>query len=192
MQAKPANTAVVWGEKLRKVADHRDRQAFNALFKHYAPQIKSYGLTTNGISGVQAFADELVQECMIKIWHNAAHFNPSKANANTWVFTIVRNTRIDLLRRGARHRADLDADDVWLAADPGHGEPVIALEQQQAIDAIRQNLGKLPVPQNQVLAKVYLEGKTHSEVAAELELPLGTIKSRIRLALGKLKLLLDA
>ena len=110
----------------------------------------------------------------------------------TWVFAIVRNTRIDLLRRGARHRADLDADDVWLEAEPGDGEPVTALEQRQAVTTIRENLGKLPVQQSQVLAKVYLEGKTHTEVAAELDLPLGTVKSRVRLALAKLRVLLDA
>lgn len=188
MQAQTTANHNPWSDVLTKIGEDRDRQAFAALFKHYAPQIKSYGLSTNGVPGLQAFADELVQETMIKVWRNAARFDPGKANATTWVFSIARNARIDLLRRGARHKTDLDADDVWLEAEDG--EPVASLQQKRTAELIRESIGQLPIEQSQVLAKVYLEGKSHSEVSAELDLPLGTVKSRVRLALAKMKLLI--
>ena len=177
-----------WAGCLRQVAQ-QDRQAFALLFKHYAPQIKSFGLSTNGVPGLDAFADELVQETMIKIWRNADKFDRQKAGATTWIFTIARNARIDILRRNTRHKADIDADDLWLESEDA--VPYEELEQRRNVTAIREAIGKLPVEQAQAIGKVYLEGKSHSEVAEELQLPLGTIKSRVRLALGKMKLLVS-
>jgi len=177
-----------WASTLLKIARDRDRQAFAAAFRHFAPQIKSYGLSTAGMAGLQAFADELVQETMLKVWRNAAKFDPAKASATTWVFTIARNARIDLIRRGAKHRADIDSDDLWLESD--EGEPCDQLEQKRNAAAVRAAISKLPIEQAQIIGKVYLEGKSHSEVAAELALPLGTVKSRVRLALSKMKLLI--
>lgn len=184
---KASEEADPWAARLVEIAATGDQQAFAAVFEHYAPQIKSYGLSTGGVNGLQAFADELVQETMIKVWRNAAKYDPSKAGATTWIFTIARNARIDLLRRGARHKADVDADDLWLESEDD--APVDALESRRTVATIRAAIGKLPIEQSQVIGKVYLEGKSHSEVAAELQLPLGTVKSRVRLALGKMKLL---
>lgn len=179
-----------WSDLLTRVGQQQDRRAFERLFSHYAPQIKAYGLSTAGTPGLQAFADELVQETMLKVWRRASVFDASRANATTWIFTVARNARIDLLRRGARHKSDMDADDVWLEAE-SHEQPEHIDEVTRVGDDVRAALGNLPIEQSQVLGKVYLEGKSHSEVADELDLPLGTVKSRVRLALNKMKLLVN-
>jgi RNA polymerase sigma-70 factor (ECF subfamily) len=180
----------MWSHKLALIGADQDRRLFAELFNHFAPRIKAYGLSTQGIPGTGAFAEELVQETMIRVWRRAATFDAAKASATTWIFTIARNARIDLLRRSSKHNSDIDADDVWLEAEPEQ-QPVLQLEAHRNITAIREAIGQLPVEQSQVLAKVYLEGKPHSEVALELNLPLGTVKSRVRLALSKMKLLVS-
>lgn len=179
-----------WTDKLTAVADQRDRGAFAELFHHFAPQIKAYGLSTSNAQGLQQFAEELTQEVMIKVWQRAHQFDRAKAGASTWIFSIARNARIDLLRRQARHRGDLDADDVWLEAE--YGEPIGEFQRKRAERLVHAGLRELPTEQSQVIGKVYLEGKSHSEVAEELDLPLGTVKSRVRLALQKLKVTIGA
>lgn len=180
-----------WSALLFRVAKDGDRNAYVELFHHFAPQIKAYGLSTQGVPGVSAFADELVQETMVKVWKRAEAFDPRRAAASTWIFAIARNARIDLLRRGARHMSHLDADDVWLEAEEVDSAPDYHTEADRTRSSIRAAMKQLPPEQSQVLAKVYLEGKSHSEVAAEMELPLGTVKSRVRLALKKMQLLVQ-
>ncbi|MEH6549203.1 MAG: sigma-70 family RNA polymerase sigma factor [Pseudomonadales bacterium] len=189
MEAKDTSTPD-WAEHLAAIAFHQDREAFARLFKHYAPKLKSYALSTatSGVSLAQ-FSDELVQEVMVKVWQRAVQFDSSKAGATTWIFTIARNTRIDLLRRQNRHSNHMDADDVWLEAHDG--DPDTEFQQKRTHQVVREAVSQLPVEQSQVIAKVYLEGKSHSEVAEELGLPLGTVKSRVRLAMGKMKVLLE-
>lgn len=179
----------MWTELLTGLGKRQDKRDFVALFNHFAPQIKAYGLSTQATPGLHAFAEELVQETMIRVWRRASTFDASKASATTWIFTIARNARIDLLRRGAKHKSDVDADDVWLEAEEDQ-QPVEELEAERDRVRVREAISQLPVEQAQVLAKVYLEGKPHSEVALELNLPLGTVKSRVRLALNKMKLLI--
>lgn len=183
-------TADPWTDKLTAVADRRDRDAYAELFQHFAPLIKAYGLSTSNAQGLQQFAEELTQEVMIKVWQRAHLFDRSKASASTWIFSIARNTRIDLLRRQARHRGDLDADDIWIEAE--YGEPVSEFQRKRVERIVHEGLRQLPMEQSQVIGKVYLEGKSHSEVADELDLPLGTVKSRVRLALQKLKVTIGA
>ncbi len=183
-----ASDREMWTELLAGLGKRHDRQDFIALFNHFAPQIKAYGLSTQATPGLHAFAEELVQETMIRVWRRASTFDASKASATTWIFTIARNARIDLLRRGAKHKSDVDADDVWLEAEADQ-QPVEELEADRNRRLVREAISQLPIEQSQVLAKVYLEGKPHSEVARELNLPLGTVKSRVRLALNKMKLL---
>ena len=107
-----ASDRELWSATLTTVGAKQDRQAFGSVFEHFAPQIKAFGLSTQATPGVHAFAEELVQETMIRVWRRASTFDGSKASATTWIFTIARNARIDLLRRGARHKSDVDADDV--------------------------------------------------------------------------------
>jgi RNA polymerase sigma-70 factor (ECF subfamily) len=178
-----------WTLRLQAVARDRDRQAYGELFRHFAPLLKSFALSTPGMSS-NALAEELVQEVMLKIWNRASTFDASKASATTWIYTLARNCRIDLLRRKYRVQEEVDVDDLWdVGTDPE--ELSDDLYQKRIEVDVRESLRALPPEQRQIIAKVYMEGKSHSEVAEELSLPLGTVKSRIRLAMSKLKVMLQ-
>jgi len=177
-----------WSQCLRAIAKHRDRAAFACIFKQFAPLIKAFALSGSTLSANHA--DELVQEVMLKVWQKADGFNPDKASASTWVYTIARNCRTDLYRRLQKFDTPLSADDVSL--DQDGEEPAVMLHQRRTRDRIRAMMDTLPADQAHILAKVYMEGKSHSEAAAELDLPLGTVKSRVRLAIQKLQGLMQA
>jgi RNA polymerase sigma-70 factor (ECF subfamily) len=134
-------------------------------------------------------AEEITQEVLIKVWNKAATFNPAKASVNTWIFTIARNTRIDFIRRNDRNNREIDIEDIWHDAESP--EPLVDMQQRRAEQVIKQAMATLPEEQVQVLYKAFMEGKSHNEVAEELSLPLGTVKSRIRLALNKMQILID-
>ena len=136
-----------------------------------------------------AHADELVQEVMIKVWQKAGGFNPHKAAASTWIYTIARNCRTDMFRRLQKFDTPLSADDIW--PDDVEDAPLVAVQQRRDAERIRAMMKELPHEQAQILAKVYMEGKSHSEVAEELDLPLGTVKSRVRLAMQKLQVMVE-
>lgn len=178
-----------WTLRLQSVARDRDRQAYGELFRHFAPLLKSFALSTPGMSS-NALAEELVQEVMLKIWNRASTFDAAKASATTWIYTLARNCRIDLLRRKYRVQEEVDVDDLW---DVGTDPELLSddLYQKRIEVDVRESLRALPPEQRQIIAKVYMEGKSHSEVAEELSLPLGTVKSRIRLAMSKLKVMLQ-
>ena len=178
-----------WTLRLQAVARDRDRQSYGELFRHFAPLLKSFALSTPGMSS-NALAEELVQEVMLKIWNRASTFDAAKASATTWIYTLARNCRIDLLRRKFRVQEEVDVDDLWdVGTDPE--ELSDDLYQKRIEVDVRESLRALPPEQRQIIAKVYMEGKSHSEVAEELSLPLGTVKSRIRLAMSKLKVMLQ-
>jgi RNA polymerase sigma-70 factor (ECF subfamily) len=155
---------------IEAIAQRRDRTAFAALFAHFAPRIKAWMLRAG--SNPTA-AEELTQETMLAVWQKARLFDPARAGASTWVFTIARNLRIDALRR-ERHPSDLVQADL-----------VLALSQQEV--RIRAALGVLPPEQADVIRKAFFEDKVHSEIEQELGIPLGTVKSRLRLALARLR-----
>lgn len=190
-----------WAECLARVAGHRDMQAFRALFEHFAPLIRSFAWKVPGLGQPDTFAEELVQETMLKVWTRATTFDPRLASPGTWIFTIARNMRIDLLRKQARHvvntislhrdedSGDIDIEEIWFEDE--HSDVFNHLAQQRSSRMIHEALQTLPQEQAFILQKVYMEDKSHSEVAAELGLPLGTVKSRVRLALNKLKLVVD-
>ncbi|NIB43062.1 sigma-70 family RNA polymerase sigma factor [Pseudomaricurvus alkylphenolicus] len=170
------------------VARDRDQQAFSQLFEHYAPLIRAYSLARE--PGAYLVADELVQEVLVKLWNKAHLYNSAKANANTWIFTLARNCRIDYLRRNGRYATEVDPEDLYDSLEDDSADPFEATQQKKTAQKVREGLKQLPVEQSQVLAKVYLEGKTQQETAGELNLPLGTVKSRVRLALQKLEILI--
>jgi RNA polymerase sigma-70 factor (ECF subfamily) len=178
-----------WRNCLRLVAQ-QDRQAFGRLFQHFAPQIKAFGLSTIIPDRSGQFADELVQEVMITVWYKAASYDAGKASAATWIFTIARNKRIDLLRKLKRHGGMLDIDDVWPLEDEA-ANPFQQLQQRTVEQRVRESLQGLPAPQREAIALAFIEGKSHSEIAETLHLPLGTVKSRIRLAMQRLQLVLE-
>ncbi|WP_439133346.1 sigma-70 family RNA polymerase sigma factor [Pseudomaricurvus sp.] len=171
-----------------QIATVRDREAFSRLFEHYAPLLKSYSLAKE--PGAYLVADELVQEVLIKVWNKAHLYDATKANPNTWIFTLARNCRIDYLRRNGRYANEVTSEEIFDQIEDTQSGPFEQTQQRKTAQQIHSGLKTLPNEQSQVLRKVYLEGKTQQEAAAELSLPLGTVKSRIRLALQKLEILI--
>ena len=178
-------------EKLRdciaRVADHRDKAAFSILFDHYAPLIRAYSLARD--PGANLVADELAQEVMIRIWLKAGSYNSQLANINTWIYTLARNCRIDYFRRNGRFVSEIDPTEIFNNMEDEGPSPFQLAHQSRLEDNIRAGLEKLPREQSEILTKVYLEGKSHQQTSEELKLPLGTVKSRVRLAIKKLKVL---
>jgi RNA polymerase sigma factor (sigma-70 family) len=176
-----------WSECIALIASNQDRAAFTRLFRHFAPLMKAFALSGSTLSANHA--DELVQEVMLKVWQKAAAFNAEKASASTWIYTIARNCRTDLFRRLQKFDTPLSAEDV--SGSEESEEAFVLLHQKRSRDRVRTLMKELPHDQAQILGKVYMEGKSHSEVAGELDLPLGTVKSRVRLALQKLQIQLE-
>ncbi len=160
------------------IALRRDRAAFAALFRFFAPRVKAWMLRAGA---APALAEELAQETMLAVWQKAALFDPEKAGASTWIFTIARNQRVDRLRRD-RHPSELMADEPPEPARPDR----IAIAAQ-AEGRIRAAMHALPPDQRTVVRKAFFEDKPHAAIEQELGIPLGTVKSRLRLAVGRLR-----
>ena len=169
---------------LAAVARDRDRAAFQALFDHFAPRVKAY-LMRLGASAAQA--EDVAQEAMLSLWRKAHLFDPAKASVGTWVFTIARNLRIDAIRR--EKRPELDPADPMLVPDAEQGaqDGLEAAEQETRLRAALRNL---PPDQIRVVELSFFADKPHSQIAVELEIPLGTVKSRLRLAMLRLRSLM--
>jgi len=165
---------------LSKVAAHGDRAAFADLFDRFAPRIRAYYLR-GGCPA--AHADELVQEAMLAVWRKAGQFDPGRANAAAWIYAIARNLRIDALRRRQEPTVEVEAPD-RASEEPGPDERLCGA---QAALILRQALQDLPPEQVQVIRAAYFDDLPHSEIAAALGLPLGTVKSRLRLGLQRLR-----
>jgi RNA polymerase sigma-70 factor (ECF subfamily) len=165
---------------IQAIARDRDRAAFAALFRHFGARIKAY-LLRQGCDA--ATAEELVQETMVSVWRRADSFDPALAGASTWVFTIARNKRIDRLRR--ERRPELDPDDPSLAGDEAGVEA--AAIGRQGSERLRRAVSRLPQEQAELIRLAFFEDNPHSAIAARLGLPLGTVKSRLRLALARLR-----
>lgn len=169
------------GDLITAVGRTQDRNAFRILFQHFAPRLKAFIIRQGTDAGM---AEEVVQETFVNMWRRAAQFQPEKASASTWMFTIARNMRIDLLRKARRPVPDVH--DLAFISEP----PLRADEtHDRAMDAerLRATLTGLPQEQQTVLQKVFFEGKPHTQVAEELGIPLGTVKSRIRLAVRRIR-----
>ena len=170
---------------IRAVAETADRPSFAALFRHFAPRIKGY-LVRTGTD--EALAEELAQETMVALWRRAARFDPARAQVSTWLYTIARNLRIDHHRR--RADATAEAPDDW---DPeqqpadAHLTPDELLHAAQRERGVLQALAALPPEQAQVLQLAFFEEHPHGRIAEVLGIPLGTVKSRIRLAVTHLR-----
>lgn len=167
---------------LRRVADTGDKAAFARLFDHFAPRVKAYLLRLGADDGM---AEEILQDVMLSLWRRAGRFDPALASVGTWVFTIARNKRIDALRR-SRH-PDIDPDDPALVPDTRVEGADLLMETAQSGERLRRALTELPADQADLLKMAYFQDKTHRAIADETSLPLGTVKSRIRLALGRLR-----
>lgn len=180
-----------WSRLLEQVGQARDEQAFAQLFAHFAPLIKGFCLGNLNSSFPADAADEVVQEVMFKVWQKAPGYDSSKAAASTWIYTVMRNCRIDLMRRNKRTPADsggIEIDDIWDEVDDD--QAFVYLQQASNEAIIDKSFVQLPPEQRQVLTQVYMQGKTHQQIANETGLPLGTVKSRVRIGLKKMQSLI--
>jgi len=178
----------LWSTLLVEVGSTQDRRAFAQLFEHFAPLLKSFAQASRQDGWFPGLAEDLVQEVMIKVWQKAGGYDPTKASATTWIYTVARNCRIDMLRRKCNtQHLPLENEDFW--HEPDEETPVSLFRQKKTEEQVRKSLGQLPREQDEILRKVYLEGKSHAEASNELGLPLGTVKSRVRLGLQKLQIL---
>ena len=176
-QATPERFAIL----AARVASGRDRTAFAELYDHFAPRILGY-LLRLGLD--RGSAEELTQEVMVVLWQKANLFDPSKSSLSTWLFRVARNRRIDAQRRD--RSGLIDPDDPFF--HPAASEPA-----DQTVDAgrrderIRSAMADLPEEQRSLVKLAFFDGLSHSEIATKTDLPLGTVKSRIRLAFARLR-----
>src|SRR5271157_1601285 len=178
-----------WAEKIRAIATRQDRVAFAEIFNHFAPRVKAF-LRKAGASEAQA--EEIAQEAMLSVWRKAALFNPMVSGVATWIFTIARNLRIDAIRRERRGgairvdevEAEYEVDEAPLA------DVRIVAAQSEA--RVREALAALPRDQLTVIQMSFFEEQAQAEIARTLQIPLGTVKSRVRLAMKRLRGLLEA
>jgi RNA polymerase sigma factor (sigma-70 family) len=172
-----------WADMVARVRDHRDKAAFAALFRHFAPRVKAF-LMKSGAT--ETLAEECAQDVMATLWQKAGMFDPARASVATWVFTIARNRRIDALRKARRPEPE---ELTWgPEAEPDQAD---AYEAQQDTERLGAAISQLPQKQRELIERAYFGDLSHSEIAAETGLPLGTIKSRIRLALDRLRHQMD-
>lgn len=179
--APSTNSAATLAALVVDVAERRDRDAFARLFRHFAPRVKAYVMR---LGTDPAAAEDLAQDVMLTVWRRAAQFDRTKASLSTWIFTIARNRRIDVLRR--ERRPELDPNDPALVREPEApaDEMIDTAERHQLL---RQAVTTLPKEQAELLRVAYFEDQSHSKIAERFGLPLGTVKSRLRLALAKLR-----
>ena len=174
-----SNDKKLWAELIKKVETLKDISAFEELFNHFAPRVKAF-LMKSGAD--PQMAEECSQEVMATVWRKAHLFDPSRASASTWIFTIARNKKIDAIRKQNRPEPEQLYPDLDYEPDQ---ESVVELQQET--ERLTLALGELPEKQRVLVEKAYLGELSHSEIAEITGLPLGTIKSRIRLALEKLR-----
>jgi RNA polymerase sigma-70 factor (ECF subfamily) len=166
---------------LSSIAENADKEAFKCLFDYIAPRLKSFVM---GQGTDLQLAEEVVQETMVKVWRKSHQFDVTKASASTWIFTIARNMRIDLLRKA--NRPEPDYNDPVFIPDQVPQVPEI-MDRNQEAEELNKLISTLPIEQREVLNLAYFEDMTHSEITGQLNIPLGTVKSRIRLALKRIR-----
>ena len=174
-----------WDELLVRVGRDRDKSAFAELFDYFAPRVKSFLLR---FGTDMSMAEEIAQEAMIMVWRRAETYDPRQSAASTWIFTIARNKRIDRLRRENRPLPDM-TDPAVMPESIETGEIQVARMQQEK--KIRHALKNLPEEQAKMIFSAYYEEKSHREIAEESGVALGTVKSRIRLALNRMRAQID-
>ncbi|WP_246658287.1 sigma-70 family RNA polymerase sigma factor [Rhizobium sp. FKY42] len=170
---------------LTRIGQQRDVDAFETLFRHYGPRVRSFmAMKTRDTQ----LAEELMQETMMAVWNKAVQFDPARGNVSAWIFTIARNQRIDAFRR---KRPMFDENDPAFVKDdvlPADLE----LEERQDAELLRKAMETLPPEQLDVIKRAFFDEASHSTIAQDMGIPLGTVKSRIRLAFEKLRSTLEA
>lgn len=172
-------------ELLRRIAADRDKAALAGLFGQFAPRLKSMMLKQGA---GEALAEDLVQETLLTVWRKAQLYSPQRGTAATWIFTIARNLRIDQVRRQSNKPYE-DLDQVELASDAPLGSALV--EENQMVARVTKALALLPAEQREVVQLSYIQDLAHAEIAAKVGIPLGTVKSRLRLAYERLRPMLE-
>ena len=177
-----------WAQLIGAVGARQDRAAFSQLFEHFAPRVKAF-MRRSGMN--DGAAEELAQETLIAVWRKAALFDPASTRPSAWIFTIARNLRIDALRRERRTASNdtSDIDSEFLLDESPHADAVVATAQTDS--RVRAALAELSEDQRRVVELSFYQEMAHAEIADELGIPLGTVKSRLRLAMNKLRGILD-
>jgi len=170
---------------IHAIATRGDRAAFTALFARFAPRVKGY-LLQRGLDG--AVAEELAQEVLLIVWRRAAQFDPARASAAAWIFTIARNLRIDAARR--THFALPPSDPADEPPEVPPADAILAAEERGT--RVRAALAALPAEQADVVRLAFFDDRPHADIERVLGIPLGTVKSRLRLAMSRLRALLEA
>jgi RNA polymerase sigma-70 factor, ECF subfamily len=170
-----------FAEHLRAIVERRDQASFVTLFDYYCPRVKAY---LRRLGATDSVAEDLAQEVMLAVWRKAESYDAAKAGVGTWIFTIARNLRIDAIRRD--RRPELDPEDPQLLPEPVP-QPDHEIEVVREQEQVRSALRVLPEDQAKVVAMAFYDGKSHGEIAAELAIPLGTVKSRLRLAFRRVR-----
>lgn len=165
---------------IEQIGKNKDKEAFLVLFDHFAPRLKSFLMRGKFSEDV---AEEIVQETLLIVWRRAKSYNANKANPSTWIFTIARNKKIDHLRK--HNKPTPIAEDLEFSHLIHPNEAYIRTERQKLFETM---IKSLPEEQAEMLKKSFYEDKSHQEIADETDIPLGTVKSRIRMGLQKLKL----
>lgn len=170
---------------LVRVRDNADREAYRELFEAFIPRLRAYARNQGSDAGT---AENVVQDVMVTAWTRAHLFDPDKASARTWIYTLVRNRLIDQHRAGERRQRAYDGYASTFTASTTNTD---SAEQALTGSRIATLLTELPDEQAQAVLMIYIEGKSHREIAEELDVPIGTIKSRTRLALQRLRKLME-
>lgn len=184
-QVMPKECALEMSAHLERIGSQRCKRAFSIVFNYFAPRLRSYALKQ---MGNEALAMELVQDTMSNVWQKSHLFNADKGSPSTWIFTIARNIRFDILRKQRNRKEDICAADLWpVLCEQTPGPNDVALDEQIMLQQIDHLFAELPDKQRVVIQAIYIEGKSQQEVADQMAIPLGTVKSRTRLALQRLK-----
>jgi RNA polymerase sigma factor (sigma-70 family) len=170
---------------LHDIAENQSKDSFKTIFKYFAPRLKSYLIK---LGAVDNQAEEVIQEVMIAVWTKSASYDKSKSSVGTWIYTIARNKRIDKIRKEKRHYLS--------ESDEGLEIPVESTQEKEIFSSeisvkLSKHIENLPKEQGKLLKLSYFYDKTHADISEELNIPLGTVKSRIRLALIKMRHLVE-
>ncbi len=170
---------------LKDIGESQDKVAFANIFKYFAPRLKSFFIK---LGAAETQAEEIIQEVMIAVWTKSKTYDNAKSSVSTWIYTIAKNKRIDKIRKEKKHNTVESDESLEIPIPSKQEEHLLATEVNEKL---HHSLQFLPKEQAELLKLSYFYEKTHSDIARDLSLPLGTVKSRIRLALSKMKNLVE-
>lgn len=172
-------------ELMNRVKRDRCEASFRQLFDHFYAKALFY-FEQGGVGGQKS--SDLAQDTLLTVWHKASYFDSSKGSCRTWIFTIARNLRYDYFRSQSKELLSIPADDLFEVFE----DPAFQIDTKNRSDDIRKQVSTLPTEQREAVQAMYFEGYSHGEYAQLKKIPLGTVKSRIRLALAQIKKGLEA